>query len=245
MLSTGSNCPRRRRMCMDVRLLSLLSGAKAAQGLTVIIDVFRAFSVECYLYHQGVDKIFALSEQSRAIALKEEHPSYVSVGERDGIQLEGFDYGNSPKQIMEACNLLGKTVIHTTSAGTKGIIAAKGASEIITGSFVNAKAIARYIKKRKPDTVSLVAMGYGGELETREDTVCAEYLRALLLDEPFDLSYVKNTLRYQGGNRFFQPDRQGSEPKEDFDLCLEFNCFDFVIRAEKIEEGLYYMERVN
>ena len=41
---------------MEIRILHLLEGARAARGLTVIIDVFRAFSLECYLYDMGVRK---------------------------------------------------------------------------------------------------------------------------------------------------------------------------------------------
>ena len=40
---------------MEIRILELIEGAKKAEGLTVIIDVFRAFSLECYLYARGAD----------------------------------------------------------------------------------------------------------------------------------------------------------------------------------------------
>ena len=41
----------------EVKILHLIEGAKMAEGLTVIIDVFRAFSLECYLYDMGVKEI--------------------------------------------------------------------------------------------------------------------------------------------------------------------------------------------
>ena len=53
----------------------------------------------------------------------------------------------------------GKTVVQTTSAGTQGLVSAKGADEIVTGSFVNADAVTAYIKQRKPDVVSLPKQG--------------------------------------------------------------------------------------
>ncbi len=74
-------------------------------------------------------------------------------------------------------NLQGKTIVHTTSSGTQGIANAKNADEIITGSFVNAGAIVRYIQKVKPEKVSLVCMGYACEYPTDEDTLCAEYIK--------------------------------------------------------------------
>ena len=53
----------------------------------------------------------------------------------------------------------GKTVIHTTSAGTQGLVNAVQADEVITGSFVNAEAIVSYIRRQAPAMVSLVSMG--------------------------------------------------------------------------------------
>ena len=43
---------------MEIRILELIEGAKKAEGLTVIIDVFRAFSLECYLYARGASAVF-------------------------------------------------------------------------------------------------------------------------------------------------------------------------------------------
>ncbi len=67
--------------------------------------------------------------------------------------------------------------MHTTSSGTQGIVNATNADEIITGSFVNAAAIVRYISKKQPKIVSLVCMGYACEYPTDEDTLCAEYIK--------------------------------------------------------------------
>lgn len=100
--------------------------------------------------------------------------------------LEGFDYGNSPTQI-ENIDFSGKTVVHTTSSGTQGIANAQNAKEILTGSLVNAKAIAEYIKMQNPEDVSLVCMGNGGLSEAEEDTLCAKYIKSLLEGKNPDL----------------------------------------------------------
>ena len=47
---------------MNIRILELIEGAKKAQGLTVIIDVFRAFSLECYLFEKGARKIYPIGK---------------------------------------------------------------------------------------------------------------------------------------------------------------------------------------
>ncbi|MDE6963694.1 MAG: 2-phosphosulfolactate phosphatase, partial [Lachnospiraceae bacterium] len=129
---------------IKINTCHLIEGAKKATGLTVIIDVFRAFSLECYLYNMGVSLIRPVGTIEEAFAFKKANPGYVLIGERKGRKCEGFDFGNSPSETAKH-DLRGKTVIHTTSAGTQGIINAKEADEIITGSLVNAKAVARYI----------------------------------------------------------------------------------------------------
>ena len=55
---------------MNIRILELIEGAKKAQGLTVIIDVFRAFSLECYLFEKGARKIYPIGKIEDAFAMK-------------------------------------------------------------------------------------------------------------------------------------------------------------------------------
>ena len=54
----------------EVKILHLIEGAKMAEGLTVIIDVFRAFSVEAYLFAHGADKIFPVADIELAYRYK-------------------------------------------------------------------------------------------------------------------------------------------------------------------------------
>ena len=124
----------------------MIEGAKQATGVAVIIDVFRAFSVEAYLMNSNVKKIIPVGDMQIAYDYKKNNPGVILVGERHGKILPGFDFGNSPSQ-LEGADLTGKTVIHTTSAGTQGIANAKNADVILTGSLVNAKAVAKYILK--------------------------------------------------------------------------------------------------
>ena len=141
---------------MNIQILQLLEGAREAAGLTVIIDVFRAFSTACYAFDKGAEKIIPVDNIEKAYQLKKENPDYLLIGERNEMKPHGFDYGNSPTHLADA-QLEGKTIVHTTSSGTQGIAAAERADEIITGSFVNAGAIVRYIHQIQPETVSLSA----------------------------------------------------------------------------------------
>jgi 2-phosphosulfolactate phosphatase len=157
--------------------------------------------------------------------------------------LQGFDYGNSPAQI-EHVDFKGKTIIHTTSAGTQGLTNASSADEIITGSFVNAKAVARYILSKNPEELSLVAMGYEGRIPSDEDTLCARYIESIIVNKPFELVKVEEILRSGSGKRFFDPANQAWSPQRDFHLCMYFNRFDFVLRAEKNPGGSLHLVRI-
>lgn len=221
----------------EVKILHLIEGAKMAEGLTVIIDVFRAFSLECYLYDIGVKEIRPVGTVEEAFALRNRIPESLLVGERNGQKCEGFDFGNSPSTVA-AENVKGKTVIHTTSAGTQGIVNAKGASEIITGSLVNACAVAEYIIKKKPQTVSLVCMGNAGIRPAAEDELCAAYIKSILDGEEMqDIGQRAEALQLQGGEHFFDKERQHIYPQDDFWMCIRYNRFPFVLRVEQDEMG--------
>lgn len=223
-------------MC-KVNILHLIEGARKAKGLTVIIDVFRAFSLECYLYDMGVKEIRPVGTIEDAFYLKETIADSVLIGERGGKKCAGFDYGNSPSCIS-AEHVTGRTIIHTTSAGTQGIVNAKGASEIITGSLVNAKAVAEYIMDRQPKEVSLVCMGNAGVALAAEDELCAEYIKSILDgNELQDIKQQAANLQNHGGEHFFSETRQDIYPEKDFWMCIEYNRFPFVIRIEKDDTG--------
>ena len=220
-------------MIMDVSILHLLDGAKSAEGITVIIDVFRAFSLEAYLFHQGVREIIPVGSLDTAYELKQAHPNYILIGERKGKICPGFDYGNSPSSV-KGLDLSGRTVVHTTSAGTQGVANAVHASEILCGSLVTAKATAAYIASQHPEKVSLVCMGWEGLKETEEDLLCAEYLKSLLLHQPMkDLEQQAHDLMYTEGKKFFDPAQKDVFPEEDFWMCIRHDLFDFAIRNEK------------
>ncbi|MBE7044908.1 MAG: 2-phosphosulfolactate phosphatase [Ruminococcaceae bacterium] len=228
---------------MKIHILHMIEGAKAARGLTVVIDVFRAFSVEAYFFASGAEKIIPVGNAEIAYRLKEENPDMILAGERHGKILPGFDVGNSPSELLRL-DVEGKTVVHTTSAGTQGIANATGADEILGGSLVNAKAIARYIKQSGAEEVSLVCMGLEALAQTEEDNLCAEYIKSLLEGTELDMDTEIEKLRHTSGAKFFDPAQNDVFPQADFDLCTRCNCFDFVVRFHKGADGEGYMEKV-
>ena len=221
---------------MKVDILEFVEGARKAKGVTVIIDVFRAFSVACYAVDAGAVRIIATSEVSEAFQLKKKYKNSVLVGEREEKKIEGFDFGNSPTEIIKA-DLTGKIVIHTTTAGTQGLINATNADAVLTGSFVNAGAIIKYIKSVDPEHVSLVAMGYRAASSADEDLICAEMISTELNNEIFNPENKIANLQNTSGKRFFNPDNIDFSPPTDFFLCTMINKFNFVLKATRRFDG--------
>ena len=228
---------------MTIEILQLLDGAKQANGLTVIIDVFRAFSTACYAFDYGALKIIPVGDIDFSYRLKEGNPDFILIGERNEQKPPGFDFGNSPSLLIRE-KITGRTIIHTTSSGTQGIANAINADEIITGSFVNAGAIIRYIQQQNPETVSLVCMGYACEYPTDEDTLCAEFIKNELEGIQNNFEKMGEKIRIGSGARFFDKNKQSWSPKKDFELCLAINRFDFVLKVEKQGE-LNYLRKIN
>lgn len=227
---------------MKINILHLIEGARQAYGLTVIIDVFRAFSLACYIADNGAKEIITVGDIDTAYSLKKKHSEYILIGERNNKKMPGFDFGNSPFQVKDF-DFSGKTVIHTTSAGTQGISNALNADEIITGSFVNAQAIIHYINEKNPKELSLVCMGYSAKYQTEEDTFCAEFIKNGIEKKESDFDMMKKIIRKTSGSRFFIPEMQEHCPQEDFFMCLDLNRFNFILSVKKTS-GLTKLRKI-
>ncbi|HUO96448.1 MAG TPA: 2-phosphosulfolactate phosphatase [Steroidobacteraceae bacterium] len=228
---------------MRVEFLDFVSGARAARGSVVVIDVFRAFSTACYAAAGGA-RLVPVADIDVARALGARHPDWLLAGERGGRDLPGFHFGNSPTRIAAAA-LGGRTLVHTTHAGTQGLTQAEAADEVLTGSLVNAAAIVRYLKRRAPAVVSIVRMGHEARTRCVEDDLCAELLGARLAGERYDTSGIGARLRASpAAAKFFDPAATWA-PEGDFALCAALDRFDFVLRLGTADhEGVRALERV-
>ncbi len=214
---------------MRVDFLDFVAGARAARGVAVIIDVFRACSVACYAIAEGAERIIPVAGIEEALELKRQNPEFIALGERGGRKLAGFDSGNSPIELQEL-DLRDKTVVHTTHSGTQGLVSVELAEVVITGSFVNAGAICRYLSALAPEQISLVRMGVEATDRSEADDLCAKLLAARLLAHTFDETSIRKQLRQSPeADKFFDPEVAWA-PQRDFELCTALDRFDFVLR---------------
>ncbi|MCP4669320.1 MAG: 2-phosphosulfolactate phosphatase, partial [Deltaproteobacteria bacterium] len=111
---------------MKIIRKSCAQGAQEAEGLTVIIDVFRAFSCAPLFFHFGARRVILEASPEKALGRKREHPDFILVGEVNEAPMEGAELGNSPSHIILKGEAFfrGRTVIHRTTAGVTGVASA-------------------------------------------------------------------------------------------------------------------------
>ena len=158
---------------LHVHLLPSLIEADALNGGTaVIIDILRASSTMITTLHNGANRVIPCGTVDEAFRLREQSPneSIMLGGERGGVRIQGFDFGNSPAEYSTAA-VAGRTVVFTTTNGTKAILKASPAATILIGAFLNRAVIADRLLQEQRDT-HLICAGADGTV-TGEDVLFA------------------------------------------------------------------------
>ena len=172
-----------------------LATCGAAAGAVVVIDVLRAFTTAAFAFAAGAREIVLVSGIDEALALRERLPGALALGEVDGLAVTGFDFSNSPADLVGQ-DLGGRTLIQRTSAGTQGVVRSVSAELLLASSFVCAGATARYLRELAPERVAFVItgdygsaggagdLGRGGARDLLDDQAVGadRQVRAVLLD---------------------------------------------------------------
>jgi len=214
----------------------LYNGALAARGVAVIIDVFRAFTCAPLLFSMGVEKLFLIATPEQAFALKEKDRDLILVGEVSGIPIKGFDFGNSPSEILRKGPEFfeGRTVLQRTSSGVQGaLLALDAADEVLLGSYALAGSTVKYLLSKKPEIVSLVAMGWELKEIAPEDEWCVRYLSHLLGNGSYDHNEALSEIVFHKTTQRFLRREETYFPPEDPLICLQRDVYDFALRAVK------------
>lgn len=155
----------------------------------VVLDVLRASSTMITALANGARAIVlaATPGEAREHAAKLPVGSFVLGGERHGIRLEGFNFGNSPREYSRE-NVNGKSVVFTTTNGTEALraCAREGAASIWVGSLLNVGAIARALTESGTDGV-LVGAGTEGTQGTDDAYGAGAIIAAVLELEAWEL----------------------------------------------------------
>ena len=221
---------------MDKNKLQIIiasDGCESAKGICVVFDVLRASSVECHLHLVGAKKVFPQESVEETLKMKSQNKDAILLGERDGEKIEGFDFGNSPSEILNNSDKIkDKICYHNTTAGTQAFnkcIHNKNVKEVLIASPNNLSATMKYLKKYLgKEDICLVAAG--SLSYCLEDFLICEYLKSLLIGEKPKMSMEEIMEKVKGttGAKFFQNIK--CYPSVDFGLCFKLDVLDKVLK---------------
>lgn len=201
-------------------------GARSAArsgGVLVVVDAFRASTTISLLVSRGA-RVVPVASIREAAATKAD----LRVGERDSAKVSGFDFGNSPNEILASKIPAGSTVAMSTTNGTRVVEAGLGSAEIYTGAFVNAGRLAARLHERFQDAeIVVVGCGWEGRRASEDESAAGAILHRLeLLGSELDqraravteryLRRTDSSLRTNSAARRLL--RQGRE--DDVEFCL-------------------------
>jgi 2-phosphosulfolactate phosphatase len=213
-----------------------------ANSIVIMIDVLRASSTIANALLHNAKEIIPVESTEKAVELysKLSRETRLLAGERNGVKPAGFELGNSPLE-FNTDTIKGKTIILTTTNGTKLYQKAKKARIKIIGSFVNSDSVINYIDKLLLQDVSnevsiqFLCAGSHGQF-SYEDTLCAGFFIYKLIQlrsdlELSDASHAAKSLYLQFSENlkdFLKTKEHPSFLKsiglgDDIDFCLELN----------------------
>lgn len=135
------------------------------ETVCVVFDILRATTSMITALANGARAVIPVAEISEAVALHKANPSLLLAGERHGVRIRkhltggpDFDFGNSPREFT-ADKVAGKTLVSTTTNGTRALRACHGAREILASSFLNLGAIVGHLQRIQPKELIVVCSG--------------------------------------------------------------------------------------
>jgi 2-phosphosulfolactate phosphatase len=151
----------------------------------IVFDVLRATSSMVTALSNGALGIQPVGSVSDAVRLKQSQPECLLAGERNGVRIQSdatggidFDLGNSPREFTPSV-VEGKSIVMTTTNGTRALQACRGASARLICSFLNLRATAEYVLNLDGESLLLICSGTG-ERVAYEDVLCAGALVGLI-----------------------------------------------------------------
>ncbi|GGM04694.1 2-phosphosulfolactate phosphatase [Deinococcus aerophilus] len=171
--------------------------------VVVVVDVLRATTSAVAYLERGAEALLLTRTPEVALALRGGGGEYVLGGERGGLPIPGFDFGNSPVEAGTQ-NFTGKTVVMNTTNGTGAAhVAAQSGKHVLLAALTNAHAAARRARALATEGIAIVCAGTDARVgldDVYTAGVLAEYLLAMGEFELDDGARIALTVRRGGGN---------------------------------------------
>jgi 2-phosphosulfolactate phosphatase len=150
----------------------------------VVFDVLRATSTAVTALANGARAIRPVATVEEAVEAWRREVGLLLAGERGGRRIGAeqsggveFDFGNSPREFAPE-RVAGRTLVMTTTNGTRALRACAGAGLVLAGSFLNLRAAVARVRAAGLSRVLLVGSGTG-EVPALEDTLaCGAFAEA-------------------------------------------------------------------
>lgn len=165
------NPPAGRRLLHSAEVLftpadfETLPGRDLSRTTCVVFDVLRATTSMVIALANGAAAVIPVAGIGEALTLRRQWPEVLLAGERDGVRIRAaqtggvdFDLGNSPREFT-ADKVRGRTIVTTTTNGTRALRACAGAQATLVGSFPNLGAVAGELERRSPQDLIVVCSG--------------------------------------------------------------------------------------
>jgi len=210
------------------------------RGAVVAVDVIRAFTTAAYAFAAGAREIFLVDSVDQALALKRENPRMVAMGEDRGRRPDGFDLSNSPVAVASA-DLVGRSVVQRTSAGTRGVAAARSAERLWCASLVCASATAAAVRGSGFGAPTYLITGRfedAPDTSGYDDLVTAQLIErarlGLALNAPATAHAVRSS---DEASRTLELGPDHVHP-DDIRYATRIDAFDFAMEVHRVEQGL-------
>src|SRR5438876_5276355 len=158
--------------------LSALTRRDLDRTACVVLDILRATTTMMTALANGAEAVIPVTEIPEALAIREERPDVLLAGERNGLRIRAdqtggidFDFGNSPREFLPE-KVRGRTIVMTTTNGTRALRACAHAQSVLIGSFLNLRAIVNWLRRELPPHLILVCAGTHNQAAL-EDTLAA------------------------------------------------------------------------
>jgi 2-phosphosulfolactate phosphatase len=212
--------------------LNRLQNQPIASDTVVVIDVLRSFTSAAIMLARGARAIYPVERIAEAVSLLSRVPHPVSVGAvGGGDPVPGFDFGNSPSQLLQA-ELAGRLVVMTTAAGVRGLQRFQQARRLYAASLVCARATAEAIRAAGADEVCFVITGEWVDRDGDEDVACADYIEAILRGEAVVADPFVQRVRDSDFGRRFTAGTWPNLPLADLEIAMQADLFKFAMPVQ-------------
>src|ERR1051326_2460008 len=166
--------------------LADLAQRDLSKTICVVFDVLRATTSIVTALANGAAAVSPVADIADALEVRVRDHRMVLAGERDGLRIQrnltgsiDFDLGNSPREFT-AEKVAGRTIVITTTNGTRALRACAHAGTVFVASFLNLRATATFLQRELCNHSLLIVCSGTFEQTAYEDVLAAGALCDLL-----------------------------------------------------------------